>query len=573
MHPPREYQARALDKIYSELQIKQNVLLSAIMGAGKTFMCVRLIQRLYSEKPDMPFLILAHKEELIQQFEKSFYQFTDISHFDVGLCCAGLGEKITNRRITIATVQTFVNIMENYSGAGLIIIDECHRIDINGDTQYKKILDYLRLQRPGCRLLGCTATPSRLGHGYIYGNRCKPGRINLFDDISHKITYNELLKEGHLVKLKGVVASHESLERDLAGVSVNGDYVLDQLGDIMCKIIHLRTAIEAINQYCQGYNRICVFCCTIEHAEKLHEMIGSESTIVHSQLTQLERHINMKSWKSGSKRIMTSVNILTEGFDMPVLDCLVFARPTLSSTLFLQAVGRVLRTHEGKNHGLLVDLTDNTARFGTDLDNVKITIPKVVDASIKKEHAMWKICPSCDIEVHIAIRECQECGYVWSPTECIVADALPEMKEVIFAKQPPVWFDVFDYRIQSHKSKKNGKILGKIDFYFDASEYKRSRVSMFLCFADQYDGYAVAKSEERWQTISDDYFPESTDEFLRAVINTPTEILVDLNGQYPELLDVKTQESQGFYVDDQDINIDIPEANNTDFEYDDELPF
>lgn len=559
MTDARDYQARALDKIYADLQVKQNVLLSAVMGAGKTFMSVRLIQRLYKEVPGMRFLVLMHKQELCQQFFDSFQKFTGLPFTEIGLCCAGLGEKILDRRVTIATIQTFVNCMDKYMGAGLIVVDEAHRIDINGDTQYKQAFDYLRMQRPNCRILGITATPARLGHGYIYGHLCKPGNINLFDEISHKITYEELRKSGHLVPLKGVVANHETLETDLAGVSTNGDYVLDQLGEIMSREIHLETAVEAIDQYCAGYRRVCVFCCTIDHAEKLHELLGDRSTIVHSRLSPLDRSVNMQLWESGRRPIMTSVNILTEGFDMPVLDCLVFARPTLSSSLFLQAVGRVLRTHPGKDHGFLVDLTDNTARFGTDLDNIKITVPKAVEAAEKKERSMWKICPECDAEVHVALRECSECGFVWPETECVVAEAMPQMKSVVFEKSPPVWKDVIDWEPSFHESKKNGKTLGRIDYFYYATDYKRERVSMFLCFPDQYSGYAVTMSRQRWSQVSDGDFPNSIDEFGERRLFVPVRVLVDLNGKYPDLVEVEVDESQFLYP--------VPE-----FE-DDEIPF
>lgn len=564
----REYQIKALNAIDAALSENKNVLLQGITGCGKTVIFSRLVNKYYHET-ERRFLILVHKQEVVQQIASTLAEKTEIPSYDIGVCCASLSSRTIDARVIIASVQTFVNMLNKYSYADLIIIDEAHRVDINSDTQYKKIIDHLRLQRPECRIFGCTSTPARLGHGYIYGKRCKPGSVNLFDQVSHKITYAELLKEGHLVPLKGVAAHHKHLERDLAGVSVNGDYVLDQLGDIMCKEIHIHTAVEAIQKYCAGYKRICVFCCTIDHAVRLQEAIGEESTIVHSQLNQIDRYLNMKAWESGDKRIMTSVNILTEGFDMPVLDCLIFARPTLSSTLFLQAIGRVLRPHPGKDHGYIVDITDNTSRFGTDIDNVAVTVPKAVEAAIKKEKSIWKICPNCDVTVHIALRECTECGYAWAAAECVVAEALPAMKDVVFEKAPPVWKDVINFSARMHESKKNGKLLGKIDYYFQFSEYRQSKVSLFLCFADHYTGYAVEKSKEKWSQISDDEFPRSVEDFLRARLHTPTKILVDLNSKWPQLVDVDAED------DEERILAEISEelSQKQEIFYDDDVPF
>ena len=82
----------------------------------------------------------------------------------------------------------------------------------------------------------------------------------------------------------------------------------------------------------------------------------------------------------------------------------MFARPTLSARLFVQAIGRVLRTSPGKESGFLLDLTDNTARFGTDIDKIKADIPKRVIEGKEKKDAIWKFCPQCASESHQALR-------------------------------------------------------------------------------------------------------------------------------------------------------------------------
>ncbi len=537
---PRPYQVKALDKIYSDLQVMPEVLLSGVMGSGKTFMSCRLIQRLRTENPGMTFLILAHKKELISQFQESFKKFTDIRFKDVGICCAGMGKKILNRQITIASIQTIVNIKEKYLGAGLIIIDEAHRIDVTGDTQYSKIIKYLRLQRPSCRILGITATPFRMGLGYCYGNRIKKGSTNLFPECNHKITYEELRDSGHLVPLKGIVAVHESMEQDLAGITVQGDYKINELSEIVCREYHLDTAVEAIEKYCPDYDCICVICVDINHAEMLHALI-EDSTIVHSQLGDIERVQNMLDWENGRVRIMISVEILLEGYDLPRLKAIVFCRPTLSAALYLQAVGRVLRTCKGKDHGFILDMTSNTSYFGHDLDNVKITIPKAVEEAIKKEKGMFKLCPNCEFEVHKCLRVCPECDFAWPETECVIADRIPEMESVIFTKSPPEEKEIIAWGIEEHESKKNKKLLGKVTYQFYETDYKIGKVYMWLCFEDYYQGFAVQKAEEKWPMISKGPFPKSVDEFMESTFMTPVKMLVDMNGKFPDLISVETE--------------------------------
>lgn len=537
----RDYQIDALDKIYADLQMQQNVLLSAVMGAGKTCISVKLVERLYRENPGMRFLVLIHKRELILQFQKAFRDFTEISLFKIGIACSGLGYKIYDRQITLASVQTFSIHKKEYAGAGLIIIDECHCINIDTETMYKQTLDYLRLQRPNSRLLGITATPFRLGLGYIYGKRNKPTSKILFSKLNYKIKYSTLKDAGYLVSLKGIVACNEFMEKDLAGLSINSDYTMNELSEVMTREYHLQTAIEAIDKYCKGLDCICVVCVDINHAEKLLELLGDDATIVHSQLSDFERHSNLLAWENGKKRIMVSVKILIEGYDLPRLQAIVFLRPTLSPGLYLQGIGRVLRKYPGKEYGLLVDVTNNASRLlnNFDLDNPVITIPKAVEAAEKA--SMFKICPNCENEVHRAVRECPECGFQWPEEECVIAQALPAMKKVEFkaiTKEPPVWFDVIDRVVSIHTSKKNNKTLGRIDYTFEETPFKTGRVSMFLCFADQYSGYAVDMARKKWLQVSKEEFPASIEEFKDKSFYYPKRILVDMNGRWPDLKEV-----------------------------------
>ena len=534
----RPYQIATLNIIDRDLKIMPEVLIQGITGCGKTVIFSKLVNRYYKET-DRVFLILVHKQEIVQQIYNTLQTQTEVHFKDLGICCAGIGNKTIDRRVTVASIQSFVNVKKDYSYADLVICDEAHKIDISTDSQYKQVFDYLRLQRPDCRILGFTSTPSRLGHGYIYGNKCKPGSINIFPQLNHSISYETLKEQGHLVELKGVIASHESIEKDLAGVSTNGDYVITQIGEIMTKERHLQTAVEAIEKYCQGYNKICIFCCTIEHAEQLQELIGEDATIVHSQLSKIERLKNMNDWESGQKRIICSIGILTEGVDIPALDCLVFVRPTLSSTLWLQAIGRVLRTCEGKDHGFLVDLTDNANRFGFDIDNVKVTVPKTVEAIEKKEQELIKICPECEAECHMSLRECLDCGFQWPEQECVIAEALPNMKEVVFKKSPPKWYDIEEWCKTTHTSRKTKKELGRLIFKYWRTEYKEEEVSMWFCLPDNYTGFAVDQAIKKWGEISNDPFPQTVKEFDEAEIRTPYKICIDENDNYPQIIDTE----------------------------------
>lgn len=568
MHELRDYQIKALDSIYASLKEDPLFLFQGITGCGKTLIICKLINRLFHES-DKRFLILINKMELISQFHQTFLDQTHINVFDIGICSASLNQFDISKRVTISTVQTFINRVDDYDGCDLLILDEVHNVSLGNGSQYEVVINKLREKVNNVRILGTSSTPHRLGHGYIYGNRCVKGGVNLFKEVGYQIKYAELLKLGYLCPMRGLIAHADSLIDDLANCEVNGDYVLTRLGEIMCKQIHLSTAVEAIHEHCMDYKHIACFCTTIDHSEKLKGLLGDKDcTTIHSQLTPLERAINMADWKSGKKKICTSVNILAEGFDFEPLDCLVLARPTLSSRLYLQAMGRALRIHPGKDHALLLDLTCNTARFGTDIDNVKVTIPKSIIKGILEKDKYLKICPNCEREVFSGFRVCPHCGFEWPVAEIIEANSVPELKEVAFKKKdpvPPKWVGVINMIVDKHKSRKSEKYLGKISYYTD--DYYSKPVTVWYCLPDYYDFFPVEKSRQRWTEIMPgEPLPESVDDFIRYSIPMPTEILIDVTEQWPEVQGYRFDEGPDFVKED-----DIPIKNL--YQEEDDIPF
>ncbi len=534
----RQYQIDALEAIDAALREEQNVLLQAIMGAGKTTIAVRLIRRYALDYHDMRFLVLAHKQELVEQFAAAFAR-NDVPAEEIGIVCAGLNRRETDRRITIGTIQTFINALGEYPGADLVIIDEAHRIDINGDTQYRKTIDTLREYRPECRILGLTATPARLGHGYIYGNRCRPGSVNLFPRVHHKITYQELVSHGYLMPLQGKVAVHDQLTEDLVKVAKRGDYVLEQLGQVMAKGVHIQTAVRALADHGAGYDHVVAFCCTIEHAERLRAAFldaGESATVIHSKLSPAERRANLDGWMAGEYRIICGVNILAEGFDFPPADCILMARPTLSSSLYLQTIGRIVRTYPGKTKALLIDLTDNTRRFGLDLDNIKVSIPGGSKGSgdrAGEAAPMAKDCPDCGSAVHPRVRFCPECGHEWVVEE---AEETPEVVDVEFHGAEPQWYDVRRVEYVEHESQRSSKMVFRV-IYDCGGIFHPKRFSDWVCF--EHDGYARRKAERWWIERSDEPVPDTVAEaaFLAHTLREPARVLVDESGEWPRVLD------------------------------------
>lgn len=521
----RPYQQAACEAVYAALQGKLNALLVAIMGAGKTAMSATIAQRVMADREGSRVLVLAHKQELLEQFRAAFGRFTAIPAHKIGVSCAGLNERRLDCPVTLASVQTFVNQVDDYQGASLVIIDEAHRVDVTNESMYRQILEGLREKRPNCRILGITATPMRLGHGWIFGQGCKRGNQNLFDRIDHRITYGQMLAGGYLMPIHGEVCVDASLAADLGWVGrVAHEFNLGQLGQVMAKPVHIGTAVEALRQHGGEAKHVVAFACTISHAEALQAAFiaaGESCSIVHSQLSPIERATNMAAWESGQTRVIAGVNILAEGYDFPPADCILMARPTMSPTLYLQVLGRIARIHPGKDRALLIDLTDNTERFGTDLDNIQPVIPSGRSGD-RDAPPPVKVCPVCLIEVHPALRVCPECGHEFA-TETIPAAYLPQTKSVDFtpeeAKRPRL-YDVIGMTVDGHTSRSSGKRLVKITLnvmrpggmVFDAE-----KAHVWMCFPDYYEGFAVTKGREKWGWFTGEECPDTVDEAVEIL--------------------------------------------------------
>jgi len=206
------------------------------------------------------------------------------------------------------------------------------------------------------------------------------------------------------------------------------------------------------------------------------------------------------------------------------------------------------------------------------LDNVKIGIPKAVEKKILKDDPLIKICPSCEREVFISLRECPHCGFEWPTAEIIEANSVPELTNVLFGKSPPkvkappVWHDVLYLDLRIHESKKNGKFLGRALLGYGNPSYP-AEISEWFCFQDWYQGYAVEKARQKWEQLcSYNPFPQSVEEFIeyRDNIVAPIKVLLDENDKYPSVVEYEFEEMS---FDDPGIQFNEVAID------DDELPF
>jgi len=363
-----------------------------------------------SEYPEMKIMISAHRQELITQARDKLLAVWPEGIRHLGLACAGVGSVRLDRSVTIGSVQTLDRRSFNRM-IDLLIIDEAHRVPaVETGGQYHSLIRGLQTFNPRLRVLGVTATPYRLSHGYIYGKECRPGRSNIFPKLNYHISLDTLISGGFLVPWRA--KEGQNMTDDLSQIKlINGEYDTAGLNSLYLRGVHIRSAVEAYEKHGEGRDKVLVFAVSIEHAEKLAEAFqdaGHKAGAVHSRLTGWDRKNLLTSFDRGDLKILVNVGILTEGWDSPKVNMILMCRPTKAPALFVQMIGRGTRLYPGKTDLLILDLADNFKNHG-DPSAPQVQIP----AKSGGGDPPFKACPDCQTLLAVSSLTCPECGHKW----------------------------------------------------------------------------------------------------------------------------------------------------------------
>ncbi|MBU1170281.1 MAG: DEAD/DEAH box helicase [Proteobacteria bacterium] len=487
------------------------ILIQAGTGAGKTIFFCTLIQRLLERWPNLRIAVLTHRGILVKQAkEKMLSVWPDCP---IGIASASVAKTVdVHSNVTIGTIQTLINRIETTVPFDLIIIDEVHRLGPqNEPSQYQEFLRTMFNYNKNTRVLGVTATPFRLGHGYIYGPVKKPEHENWFPAMNYRIGIKDLQQQGYLCEFKAKEIA--DISSDLKQINVSGDYNIKELSDEMSKEIHVGSAVKAYQRYAEDRKYIVVFCVTIEHAEIVASVFkkeGYNAACIHSKMSNSQRELILKHFEQGSIRILVNVMVLSEGWDCPATDCIIMCRPTKSAALYVQMVGRGLRPHPDKKNVLILDLSNNCREHG-DPDNPIIPIPG------RKVNALpvQKTCPSCRSILPGAALTCKECGYKF-PQEVYEQNDSVEMQTVSWIKKLPEPFvvKIGNYSVSDYTSNSGNRML-KLTLNTDG--IAPLQIHEFFMFDGNMHPFARQKSRKSWQVLVGTEPPESTDEVLKRI--------------------------------------------------------
>lgn len=403
----RWYQEEALDSVVQAW--KRGVIRPLVClptGSGKAPLISAISSKFRNWYPNKNILVTVHTKELVSQLASTY---RGMSGEEPGIYSASLHKK-DPRKVTFAQIQSvYKKTFKN--NIGLVCIDECDRVPVDGEGQYKTFVASVLDASPDCRMAGFTATPYRLSSGLVYGDD-QPWQELVYDaDI------RALIKGGYLADL----ISKNGGKPNLLGVRVMaGDYNQSDLDEVLCDEVVMERAIQEIVVHRKQRKHALYFSPGLKHANKLSEKLlaeGIRAPVIHSGMASGERDSFIAQFKAKIINDLININILTIGFDAPHVDLIVMLRPTKSPALYYQMIGRGLRIHDGKDNCLILDLAGNIEFHGPiDTLNKRVS-NKSKPKDVEPGEVPSKICPGCEEVVHAAARMCPHCDFIFPETQ------------------------------------------------------------------------------------------------------------------------------------------------------------
>ena len=396
----REYQQRTIDQLYQWFEAGNtgNPCLVLPTGSGKSHIIAALCKDALQSWPETRILMLTHVKELIAQNAEKMRQHWP--NAPMGIYSAGLRQKELGEPITFAGIQSVRTKANQIGHVDLVIIDEAHLVSHKDEGGYRSLLAELSAINPNLRIVGLTASPYRLGHGYITD---KPA---IFDTLIEPVSIEELIHKGFLSTLRSKLTATK-LEVD--GVKKRGgEYIEAELqAAVDTKDKNRKVAAEIVRL---GFERQSwlVFCAGVAHAQHIAEALQDEgitTECVTGETPSAERDRILTDFKAGRIRALTNANVLTTGFDAPGIDLVAMLRPTMSPGLYVQMAGRGLRIAPGKTDCLVLDFAGVVEQHGP-ITAVRAP-PRKGD---KQGEAPVKVCDHCQEICALSVRVCPACG-------------------------------------------------------------------------------------------------------------------------------------------------------------------
>lgn len=387
----RQYQTQCVETIWRNFKIKDDQLVALPTASGKTIIFTLLLDKCLKAFPALKAQVLVNQVKLVTQTQEKLY--LALKEGDVSLYCGSLGEYDNKAAVTVGSIQS---VEKTTTYLNLLIVDEAHNAE--NSATYNNYIERLKKANPNLKIVRFTATPFTMT-GYIYGED-KPNKV-----IDFHRTMNQMIIDGYIVKpiFKATTEAFDTsklrtkrgefIMRDIEKMSLDEQKVLKQVTDALPKLV--------------GRKKVVWACTCIKHAELVQRMVRQfePCAIIHSKLNNNQQLQNLAFFEEGDCRHISSVTMVSEGYDFPAIDAIVAMRPTRSPVLYVQLCGRGLRLFPEKKNCLFLDYGEIVENLGHPND------PVVVGKAKGKGNKRAIVCPQCEEINFLPIKCCGDCGF------------------------------------------------------------------------------------------------------------------------------------------------------------------
>ena len=344
-----DYQADALEKIFGRLKEhpdSYNLCFQLPTGGGKTVIFSEIARR-YIKETGKKVLILTHRIELLGQTSRHLSDIQvknkiivskvkDLPDEEQYMCFVAMVETLNNR---------LRDDKMDFDNLGLVIVDEAHY------NSFRKLFKWFENQV----ILGVTATP-------LSSNVELPLHENYRELIVGE-SIPSLIKKGFLSK--ATTYSYDVSLHSLK-IGINGDYTVSSSEKLYCNFFMQEKLLYAYEQKAKG-KKTLIFNNGINTSKIVYQMFkeaGYEVRHLDNTHSEAERKDILHWFRTQPDAVLSSVSILTTGFDEPTVETIILNRATKSLTLYHQMIGRGSRVIPGKTDFTVIDLGNNARRFG-----------------------------------------------------------------------------------------------------------------------------------------------------------------------------------------------------------------
>lgn len=499
MYKLRPYQSEAVEATLKHFREQTSPAIIVLpTGAGKSLVIAELA-RLAKGRV----LVMAHVRELVEQNHAKYLSFG----LEAGIYSAGLNRKDIDQKVIFGSIQSIARApLEFFENFSLLVIDECHRVSTDGETQYLQVISQLQMKNPKLCILGLTATPYRLGSGWIYEFhqqkqivRTKEERF--FKKCIFELSIRYMIKNGfltHPVQIDSPVACYDFSSLQLE----RGRYAISEIEAVLKDQKRITPVIiQNIIDLSKDRKGVMIFTSSVNHAiEIMRSLPPFISALVTGETPSEERIEVIDAFKAMKLKFLVNVSVLTTGFDAPHVDVIAILRPTESVSLYQQIVGRGLRLSPGKIDCLVLDYTG----LGHDLFTPLIEEDKPNNHSVPVE----VVCPQCGVEnqfwgilddegilVEHFGRKCQgafedpvtfetkKCGFLFRFKRCDKCGAENDIAAKVCSGCKHVLVDN-DQKLKEAMSLKDAHIMRVETMLFQTSYDKKGQGRLEVCYYD-----------------------------------------------------------------------------------------